>query len=365
MQGQLFPSEHSRHLDPATGAVIHQMTSHPSINHAPYFLQSAFTPDGKALLFTSYRGECPQLYEAAFPNGPIRQLTDGRAIHPLSPAIHPDGHRVFFVRGGSVWMIDRTTLMERKVTEFANGQLGECSLSADGEWAAAAIKQESGNGIAVGKTDGSGWHVISYPRTVIHPQFHPQDPDWLIFSADPAPRMHRVRSDGSALQCLHEHGNDEFVVHETFLGRTGEIVFTIWPRTLLTLNWDTLAIQTVGDVNAWHIAPNKAGTHVLYDTNHPDRGIFLIDAATGQERQICLSRSSNQGSQWSQSRYALKEDFEAAWGNRNSLSWMEIPIEPVYGPQWTHPHPSFSPDETKVVFTSDHSGHPQVYVVEL
>ena len=48
-----------------------------------------------------------------------------------------------------------------------------------------------------------------------------------------------------------------------------------------------------------------------------------------------------------------------------ALSWMEVATDTVYGPQWTHPHPSFSPDETKVVFASDKSGNPQVYVAEL
>jgi oligogalacturonide lyase len=37
--------------------------------------------------------------------------------------------------------------------------------------------------------------------------------------------------------------------------------------------------------------------------------------------------------------------------------------ETTYGPQWTHPHPSFSPDGKYVVYTSDVSGHSQVYVV--
>ena len=41
---------------------------------------------------------------------------------------------------------------------------------------------------------------------------------------------------------------------------------------------------------------------------------------------------------------------------------MEMKVDTVYGPQWTHPHPSFSPDETAVVYTSDVSGHSQVYV---
>lgn len=365
MQGQIFRSEHSSYTDAVTKRVIHQMTSHPSINHAPYFLQSAFTPDGQTLLFTSYRSGCPQLFEVAFPDKPIRQLTNGRAIHPFSPAIHPDGKRILFVRGGSIWMLDRETLLEREIVEYHDAQLGECALSTDGDWIATAVKQGGQHGLALGKIDGSEWRQIPFPRTVIHPQFHPLDPEWLIFAGDPAPRMYRVRRDGTGLECLCDNGNEEFIVHETFLGSSSDVVFTVWPKSLEKLDWHTKQRTKIADFNAWHIAPNKAGTQVLCDTNHPDRGLFLIDTHSGETRPVCLSLSSNQGSQWTQSRYAVKEDFEAAWGKQKALSWMEVPVEPVYGPQWTHPHPSFSPDETKVVFTSDHTGHPQVYVAEL
>jgi hypothetical protein len=66
------------------------------------------------------------------------------------------------------------------------------------------------------------------------------------------------------------------------------------------------------------------------------------------------------------SRYALEADFAAARQERKgTLSWMEMPTDTVYGPQWTHPHPSFSPDENLAVYTSDVSGHPQVYAVEV
>jgi hypothetical protein len=219
----------------------------------------------------------------------------------------------------------------------------------------------------VGRDDGSQWHWIPFPRTVIHPQFHPLDANWIEFSGDPAPRMYRVRRDGSGLECLHEHGNDTFIVHETFLGCTGDLVFTIWPKALCRMNWHTREIRSIADFNSWHIAPNRAGTLVLCDTNCPDQGLFLIDAATGERRCICLSESSNQGTQWKTSRYALAEDFAAARSaaKTDALSWMEVPTDTVYGPQWTHPHPAFSPDERKVTFASDRTGTTQVYVVEL
>jgi oligogalacturonide lyase len=179
--------------------------------------------------------------------------------------------------------------------------------------------------------------------------------------------MHRVRRDGTGLECLYEHGNDEFVVHETFLGETGDLVFTVWPYALKRMNWATHEITLIAEFNAWHITPNRAGTEVLCDTNHPDRGLFLIKVATGVAQQLCLSESSNAGSQWRTSRYALPADFAAARSEASkNLSWMEAgAADTVYGPQWTHPHPSLSPDETLVAFASDHTGVTQVFVADI
>jgi hypothetical protein len=180
--------------------------------------------------------------------------------------------------------------------------------------------------------------------------------------------MFRMRRDGGRVDCLYDHGNDEFVVHETFLGSTGDLVFTVWPKALKRMDWQTRRITTIAEFNAWHISPNRTGTKVLCDTNHPDLGLQLVDVATGERRAICLSKSSSQGSQWLRSRYALAEDWEAAKSaaeKGKALSWMEMATDSVYGPQWTHPHPSFSPDETMVAFASDRSGHTQVYVAEI
>jgi hypothetical protein len=367
-KGQRFSSEHSVSRDRATGAVVHRMTNARCINHATYFLQSSFTPDGSALLLVSYRSGTAQLYEISpFPEGEIRQLTDGPPIHPFSPAIAPGGEHVYFVRGGGFWRLDRRTLQEECLAEWEEAQLGECSLGAGGQRIVAACKKGSDHGIVTGRTGGGDWQFIPFPRTVIHPQFHPLEPDWIEFAGDPAPRMHRVRHDGAGLECLYEHSNDEFVVHETFLGRTGDLVYTVWPRALMRMDWATRERRTIAEFNAWHITPDRAGSRILCDTNHPDEGIFLVDAATGGRTRVCLSEASNGGSQWTTSRYALAEDFAAArsTAKTGALSWMEVATDTVYGPQWTHPHPSFSHDERMVVFASDRSDHPQVYVAEI
>lgn len=368
-KGTESASEIHRERDAATDTEVLRMTSHNSINHATYFLQSSFTPDAETMVFISNRTGTWQLFcISPFPEGPIRQLSDGPAIHPFSPAIHQDGRRVFFVRGASVWWLDLETLEERIVTDFGAGSMGEPSLDASGEWIVAAIKKDGQSGLAVGKADGTDWHIIPYPRTVIHPQFHPLDAEWLEFAGDPAPRMHRIRRDGSGLECLLHHGNDHFVVHETFLGQTGDLVYTVWPKELRVMNWNTRQDRRICAFNAWHITPSRDGARILCDTNHPDEGIFEIDAVTGARKLICLSSAANGGSQWLTSRYALAEDFAAARSGAkgaSTLSWMEAGTDTVYGPQWTHPHPSYGPGEKSIVFASDKTGTTQVYVAAI
>ena len=349
--------------DRATGAQVWQVTEGQAISHPTYFLQSSFFPGDEDIFYVSYANGSPQLFEASLATGATRQITEGDAIHPFSPALHPDGETLVFTRqGAALWAIHRQTRAERRIVEHPGAQLGECSISPDGEWLTAAFKQGAACGLIAGRLDGTAWRVIPFPRTVIHPQFHPLEPEWIEFSGDPAPRMHRVRRDGTRLECLYQHGNDEFLVHETFLGQTGDLVFTIWPRALCRMDWTTREVSTIANYNAWHIAPDRVGHRVLCDTNHPDDGLQIIDAATGARRLLCLSESSNQGTQWRRTRYALAEDFAHA---RKELSWMENAGDSVYGPQWTHPHPSWSHDERKVAFASDHTGTTQVYVVEV
>jgi len=306
--------EHSTYRDRITGALVHQMTRHPSVNHLTYFLQSSFTPDSKTLLFTSHRSGSPQVFQVDFPEGPIRQLTAGAPIHPYSPALDPDGARVFFVRGGGIRALERASLQETGIVEFPGAQLGECTLGDGGRWLTAAIKQGAQHGLVTGRADGSGWRLIPFPRTVIHPQFHPLEPEWLEFAADPAPRMYRVRRDGSGLECLCAQEGGEWITHETFLGGTGDLVFVIWPKALYRMDWTTREISRLADCKVWHISPNRAGTRVVCDTNHPDEGLFEIDVATGARRLICLSESGNQGTQWVQDRPA---EWKSAGAIRN------------------------------------------------
>jgi len=45
--------------------------------------------------------------------------------------------------------------------------------------------------------------------------------------------------------------------------------------------------------------------------------------------------------------------------------WEGPTPETAYGPQWSHPHPSFSPTGNKVAYTSDASGFVQMHVARV
>ncbi len=369
-KASVHPSELREFDDAQTGAHIYQLTNHASINHNLYFLTSSFTPDQGALVWSSHRSGKPNFFKAAFPDGDIVQLTDADDVHGYSGVIAKDGTQLFYTQADEIKAIHLETLAERTLEKFPGGSLGECSVSADEKFIVTAMKRDGTSHITVTATDGSGGEVIytSPTQTVIHPQFHPKHAELIAYSGDPAPRMWTIHRDGTENRQLYEHGNHEFLVHETFLGAQNELIVTHWPYALRRFSLETLQMQTIADFNAWHIASNRAGTKVLCDTVHPDIGLRLVDVETGEHTPICYPQSSSSGSQWKTARYALAEDWAAAQqqaDREKALSWMEMKVDTVYGPQWTHPHPSFSPDEKAVVYTSDVSGHPQVYVAEI
>jgi hypothetical protein len=366
-KGRVFRGGTREFRDGQTGCRILQLTEDPSINHHLYFLTSSLAPDESAVVYASYRtGRC-ELFLQRFPDGEAVQLTDEEGLHGYSAIIAPDGRSLYYTESGAVRSVDLQSHVGQTLACYEGGQLGECSLSVDARWIVTAIKRGGRSGLAVTATDGSSAEVVlEIERTIIHPQFHPTDPDRIAYSQDPAPRMWWVRRDGSDNECLYEHGNDEFLVHEAFLGDGSSLIVVRWPYALLRFDLAERQFHTIASFNAWHIGGSRDGRRVLCDTAHPNIGLQLVDAATGGRRTICHPRSSNGGSQWLKDRYALAEDWATAAAEKSkSLSWMEMKADTVYGPQWTHPHPSFSPSERWVVYTSDVSGTPQVYAADL
>ena len=177
------------------------------------------------------------------------------------------------------------------MVEFEGAQLGECTLGDGGNGLTAAYKRGSEQGLVAGRADGSGWKAIPFGRTVIHPQYHPLEPEWIEFAGDPAPRMYRVKRDGTGMECLYENPFEEWITHETFLGSTGDLIFVHWKHALYRMDWTTREISRITDYPVWHVSPSRRPSR-LCDTNLPDEGIFEIDVASGRRQSAARRRAT-------------------------------------------------------------------------
>jgi oligogalacturonide lyase len=191
--------------------------------------------------------------------------------------------------------------------------------------------------------------VILRRDTIAHIQFCPDDANLLFYAGPLTDRVWLIQRDGAGNRRLYQRAPGEWITHETWIPGARELAFVDWPKGIRCVQVDTGKERRVASFNAWHAVCNRDGTRMVADTNFPDIGLQLFDPRDGIGAPItlCYPEASNMGEHWA-----------------GTFPYEQGPIQ-VYAPQHTHPHPSFSPDNKYVVYTSDRSGYAQVYEVEL
>ena len=369
-RGTQIPPSHIVFEDEHTGARVHRLTAGEMTCHTFFFLTSSFRPGRPNQVgYVMHSDAGPQVCLFDFETGGATVLTERERIHPFSPSFDVSGDRVFYTtRDSAVCCVELETRAEHTLTRLDGAGLGECALSCDGRWLVTAFHREGRHGLLVlNLITGESEEILERDDLkVLHPQFHPTDPMTIIYAGDPAPRLWAVRRDGSDHRCLYRNRQDQFIVHESFLGGGGdELIFAIWPHELARMNMTGNAPRPLVKINAWHMVSDATGRVIVSDTTRPDRGLLLIDPATGEYEPLCYPNATCQGTQWAKDHPAGPEVWAALREEAGAdLSWMEMQADHVYGPQWTHPHPAFDHQGERVSFTSDRTGTPQVYVVE-
>ena len=360
--GSTYPSESSTYQDPRTGALVRQVTACAAIHHHPFYYIPAYDDAGHKLFFVSHRTGRPQLYFEDGRGGPLVQITDRKDLNEWS--CHPsyDGQFAYYTAGNAAWRVDLEIMCEQQIATLSDGpirqrgmvgaSMGTTSLSHEDRWWCVPVKARDRFRMHIIDVHTGEDKVILERQTIAHPEFHPEDPTLLRYAGPHDQRIWIVRRDGSENRLVYrrDEAKKEWIVHETWLPGTREIVTTNWPHGVMAVNIDDGTVRWIVRTNAWHPTINRAGTEMVSDTTYPDVGLILCDPRQegGAIRSLCESNASNTGEHW----------------QRDHCPYDDGPVE-VYAPQHTHPHPSFSPDGRRVVFTSDCSGQSQVYEVRV
>jgi oligogalacturonide lyase len=361
-RGTAYPAEGSSYTDPVTGARVRRVTDHPSIHHHPFYYLPPMDDAMAHLVFISHRSGRAEIYLELQADRRIVQLTDHPGLAEWS--VHPshDGRCVYFTDPAGCWRVETATQREEQLVAFdsvetrregfVGAAMGTTTVSRDDRWWAIPVNAPGQARMLLVDTASGAADYVLEADTIGHPEFHPDDAQWLRYAGPYHQRIWIARRDGSEQRLAYRRdaAAKEWIVHETWRPGTREIVTTRWPHGMIGIEVDTGAVRQVCSFNAWHAAISRDAAQLVSDTTFPDRGLMLFHAGdgAGTPRPLCSSQASNVGAHW----------------NTDHCPYDDGPVQ-VYAPQHTHPHPAFSPDGRQVVFTSDRTGHAQVYVAEI
>ena len=351
-KGRPFGAEFIPFTDEETGAEIIQLTSFPTLNIHPYFHANSFTPDSRSLIFFSLaenrRGGGLDIYKVDVDGNRLMRLTDAREAARLGryagAVLSRDGEFAYYCTRGELRRLHVQSCEDETVGSIpgvvGNG-LGSVSVQ-DDRYICDARLEDGTCAILHYRTDGSGAGVLYQSAApLIHVQFDLADSEDIIFwttdpdgGANETYAISHIKADGSSPRVVYRNELDGVpsAGHFMWLGRSKEIIANLLPAhwAIVRIRLDGSEPEVIADgEHFWHSASSAEGGWIVSDTLGPDTGLKLVNVATGRYATLCQSQSAN--------------------GK----------------PDWTHPHPSFSPDGRRVVYNSDRTGIPQVHLVKV
>ncbi len=368
--------------DPTTGVRVTRLTPPDVINHRNYFYQKCFTTDGSQLLFGSdFDGERNN-WLLDLRSGIARQLTEGKGCNTHGAFLSPDDAWLYYVNSGrELRRVALDSLAEEVVYRVPDGWRGAGTWVANSactkfaameQWEADVVTGSTGwekfrlqferkprsRLISIDGASGTAHTVYEQQRYMGHPMYRPFDDHTMAFCHEGPhdlvdARMWLVDEDGRNLRKVKEHAPGEACMHEFWVPDGSRMIYVsyvegeqqrfVWAADPVTLKNEMLMPMPPCS----HLMSNYDGSLLVGDgagqledvankdahAFEPDPYLHLFDLKTRSTRRICAHNSS-----WREYK-----------GNH----------------QTSHPHPSFTPDEKRVLFTSDFEGLPAIYLADL
>lgn len=196
------------------GRGLRRVTRDSSIVYSP-----AFHPSGDRLLYVSYVGGGPAVYERTLSTGSTRVVSDRRGVN-LTPAYRPDGNRLMLARsvGGDTEIHEveaSPPWSGGRITNTANGDALNPTYAPDGERFAYEATPLGEQQVYVRGVDGGEPRIIS--QYVYGERGQAANPDWsptgerIAYQAwmDGRFQIVTVNPDGSDRRILTTEANNE------------------------------------------------------------------------------------------------------------------------------------------------------------
>ena len=335
-RGTEHGSERISLADGTTGTEYIQLTSASVPSHVLYFEQHSFTADNQTLLFSSQRvamrGAPWDVYRVDADGMNLVQLSDEE--HPLALPVPAERNprQIYGVRGSALLMLDIDTFEETEIARCEEvADLKSAALSADERYFFALGRLRASGTTIVARFSTDGDEVVTFCPGV--PFAH------MTCNHAGTTLMFRGWWEGVSTIMLCDMNGDSMrplpfqsFAHRTWFGTRDRFQGTLLPPghglVHVGLNEPEPTPICAGPY-FWHSGCSEDGEWIIADTNWPDIGIMLIHATNGRYAPLIVPQSASGDG------------------------------------QGTHGHPSFNRDASKVIYTSNRTGLPQVYICDV
>ncbi|NIZ41017.1 oligogalacturonate lyase [Spirochaetales bacterium BR193] len=381
-------------VDAKTGRTTIRLTPKENIFHRNYFYQKCFTSDNKKLLIGGTFDDpdsvmsCDDFKSSLnyhlldLESGLITQLTEGNGDNTFGGFLSHDDQYLYYVKNrkalnrvqlntleeitifesDSKWVAYGTWVANSTTTKMVGIEIAKDDYINLDTWDAFAKMYERNplcRLFTLDLTTGEQKIIHQEKRWLGHPMYRPFDDKTVAFCHEGPHDLVKTRiwfidEDGSNLRAGINQDEDEHCTHE-FWVPDGSLMYYVSfysgapkHRFICSVNPDTLESKKILQMpNCSHLMSNYNGTLLVGDgTCSPmdvankeanqietDNDLYLFDIANSRVSSIAEHHSS----------------WDVFKGSR----------------QITHPHPSFTPDNTAILWSSDCEGNTAVYLTKL
>lgn len=353
-----FASERIQRVDPRTGVRVIQLTAYPTPAAHMLYDWPCVTPDNGRVILICQRAASRQapwdLFRVDADGLNLFQLTEygdreeqGGYYGRPAARLTLDGRSVYVAWGDRLCRVDvetgETTELCSLAAQCGGSAIGRMFVSADGGRLfltmtdrAGVIRVDVGSGtvdtVDLGEaylfaTDPTGPRLVVTKGTVIWDTETRQDGSRVVKNAGGLRAKWLVDEDGRDIQEL----GPEMYAHNTLLGSSLTVQGCGLPpdRCIWLVEPGQAPRKLAEGPYFWHSGASWSGEWIAADTNWPDEGLQLVHVPSGRFGRLCQTG-------------ATLEHYE-----------------------FGHPHPTVSPDGRLVVFRSDRTGVPQIYIAHV